>query len=208
MSRRSPMPRVVLSSLILWLVTLTSLATAAAQAPPVDAEGHQWWQHAVFYEIYPRSFADSNNDGIGDLNGISSKMDYLQDLGVDAIWITPCFPSPQVDFGYDVSDYENIDPMYGTLADFDQHGAEAQEAWHSHHPRLCDEPHLRPAPVVSRFEFLAHRHASRLVYLARRQSARTSRRTTGSRSSAARRGSSIPRPTSTTTTFSIRNSQI
>jgi alpha-glucosidase len=78
-----------------------------------------WWQHAVFYEIYPRSFADSNNDGIGDLNGITSKMGYLHDLGVDAIWITPCYPSPQVDFGYDVSDYEDIDPMYGTLADFD-----------------------------------------------------------------------------------------
>jgi alpha-glucosidase len=86
---------------------------AAAQAKPVDAEGHQWWQHAVFYEIYPRSFADSNNDGIGDLNGITSKMSYLHDLGVDAIWISPCFPPPQVDFGYDVSDYENIDPMYG-----------------------------------------------------------------------------------------------
>jgi alpha-glucosidase len=86
----------------------------------VDAGGHRWWQHAVFYEIYPRSFADSNNDGVGDLKGITSKMSYLRDLGVDAIWITPCFPSPQVDFGYDVSDYENIDPMYGTLADFDQ----------------------------------------------------------------------------------------
>jgi len=84
-----------------------------------DAEGHEWWQHAVFYEIYPRSFADSNNDGVGDLNGIASKLDYLRDLGVDAIWISPCFPSPQVDFGYDVSDYEYIDPMYGTLADFD-----------------------------------------------------------------------------------------
>jgi alpha-glucosidase len=86
----------------------------------VDAEGHEWWQHAVFYEIYPRSFADSNNDGVGDLNGITSKLDYLRQLGVDAIWITPCFPSPQVDFGYDVSDYENIDPTYGTLDDFDR----------------------------------------------------------------------------------------
>ncbi|HSZ62217.1 MAG TPA: alpha-glucosidase [Terriglobales bacterium] len=92
---------------------------AATQTQPVDAEGHQWWQNAVFYEIYPRSFADSNNNGIGDLNGISSKMGYLRDLGIDAIWITPCYPSPQVDFGYDISNYENIDPMYGTLADFD-----------------------------------------------------------------------------------------
>jgi alpha-glucosidase len=88
------------------------------QTKQVDAEGRQWWQHAVFYEIYPRSFADSNGDGIGDLNGITSKLDYLSQLGVDAIWITPCFPSPQVDFGYDVSDYENIDPMYGNMSDF------------------------------------------------------------------------------------------
>ena len=93
----------------------------------VDAEGHSWWQHAVFYEIYPRSFADSNNDGVGDLKGITSKLDYLKDLGVDAIWISPCFPSPQVDFGYDVSDYENIDPMYGTLADFDVLASEAKK---------------------------------------------------------------------------------
>jgi alpha-glucosidase len=100
---------------------------AVAQNTPVDAEGHQWWQHAVFYEIYPRSFADSNNDGIGDLNGIKSKMSYLHDLGVDAIWISPCYPSPQVDFGYDVSDYENIDPMYGTLTDFDGMVAEGKK---------------------------------------------------------------------------------
>src|ERR1700683_3549486 len=91
-----------------------------SQTQAVDAEGHQWWQHAVFYEIYPRSFMDSNNDGVGDLNGIASKLDYLKSLGIDAIWLTPCYPSPQVDFGYDVSDYENIDPMYGTLADFDR----------------------------------------------------------------------------------------
>src|SRR5277367_6067868 len=96
-----------------------SASLSHAKGHNVDAEGHQWWQNAVFYEIYPRSFADSNNNGVGDLNGISSKMSYLHDLGVDAIWITPCYPSPQVDFGYDISDYENIDPMYGTLADFD-----------------------------------------------------------------------------------------
>jgi alpha-glucosidase len=98
-----------------------------SQTQPVDSEGHQWWQHAVFYEIYPRSFMDSNNDGIGDLNGIESKLDYLKSLGVDAIWITPCYPSPQVDFGYDVSNYEDIDPMYGTLADFDRLEQEAKK---------------------------------------------------------------------------------
>ncbi len=100
---------------------------AGAQQKATDAEGHAWWRHAVFYEIYPRSFADSNNDGVGDLNGIASKLDYLRDLGVDAIWITPFFPSPQVDFGYDVSDYEAIDPMYGTMKDFDHLQSEAKK---------------------------------------------------------------------------------
>jgi alpha-glucosidase len=97
-----------------------------AQNAPTTND-HDWWKHAVFYELYPRSFADSNNDGVGDLRGIASKLDYLKQLGIDAIWITPCFPSPQVDFGYDVSDYENIDPMYGTLKDFDYLQSEAQK---------------------------------------------------------------------------------
>jgi alpha-glucosidase len=113
---------------LLVSILVTCVGTSAVgQKKSVDAEGHQWWQHAVFYEIYPRSFADSNNDGVGDLNGIRSKLGYLKDLGVDAIWITPCYPSPQVDFGYDVSDYENIDPMYGTLVDFDRLAADAKQ---------------------------------------------------------------------------------
>src|SRR5277367_239460 len=119
MSKRPPLPSLISRSLILQLLLTLSYSIFSVAQPP-DAAGHQWWQHAVFYEIYPRSFADSNNDGIGDLNGISSKMSYLHELGVDAIWITPCYPSPQVDFGYDVSDYENIDPKYGTLQDFDR----------------------------------------------------------------------------------------
>ena len=123
------MKKLIHRSLMLCALFLVSLLLTAAKPPsePVDPEGHQWWQHAVFYEIYPRSFADSNNDGIGDLKGITSKLDYLKDLGVDAIWITPCFPSPQVDFGYDVSDYQQIDPMYGTLADFDTLVSEARK---------------------------------------------------------------------------------
>jgi len=103
------------------------IAAAQISSHAENLEAEPWWKHAVFYEIYPRSFADSNGDGIGDLKGIASKLDYLKDLGVDAIWITPCFPSPQVDFGYDVSDYENIDPMYGTLADFDVLASEAKK---------------------------------------------------------------------------------
>jgi alpha-glucosidase len=79
-----------------------------------------WWKHAVFYEIYPRSFQDTDSDGVGDLKGITSRLDYLKGLGVDAIWIAPCSPSPLVDFGYDVSDYDAIDPQFGTMADFDR----------------------------------------------------------------------------------------
>jgi len=86
-----------------------------------------WWKHAVIYEIYPRSFQDTNGDGVGDLNGITARLDYLRDLGIDAIWITPVYPSPQVDFGYDISDYMAIDPQYGTLEDFDRLVREARE---------------------------------------------------------------------------------
>ena len=113
---------------LLVLVVCLSVSFSQAKAQTVEGAGHQWWQHAVFYEIYPRSFADSNGDGIGDLNGIASKLDYLKDLGVDAIWISPCYPSPQVDFGYDVSDYENIDPMYGTLKDFERLADDGEKA--------------------------------------------------------------------------------
>ena len=80
----------------------------------------QWWTSAVVYQIYPRSFADSNGDGIGDLPGIESKLDYLADLGVDVLWLSPIYRSPQDDNGYDISDYRDIDPMFGTLADFDR----------------------------------------------------------------------------------------
>ena len=96
----------------------------AAEKPSSDST---WWKHAVVYEIYPRSFQDSNGDGIGDLNGITQRLDYLKDLGIDAIWIAPMYPSPQVDFGYDISDYENVDPQYGTLADMDRLIAEAKK---------------------------------------------------------------------------------
>jgi alpha-glucosidase len=108
------------AAVLVLFIFLVALRAARAQSKTTDAQPHPWYQHAVFYEIYPRSFVDSNGDGIGDLNGIASRLDYLKALGVDAIWIAPCFPSPQVDFGYDVSDYENIDPMYGTLDDFDR----------------------------------------------------------------------------------------
>ncbi len=83
------------------------------------AEQRQWWRGAVIYQIYPRSFADANGDGIGDLSGITAHLDYVAALGVDAIWISPFFTSPMKDFGYDVADYCAVDPIFGTLADFD-----------------------------------------------------------------------------------------
>ena len=85
---------------------------------PQSPEQWTWWKHGVIYHIYPRSFMDSNGDGIGDIQGITSKLDYLADLGIDGIWLSPVFLSPNVDFGYDVSDYRRIDPDYGTMDDF------------------------------------------------------------------------------------------
>ncbi len=90
------------------------------------APGDPWWKHALIYEIYPRSFQDSNGDGIGDLNGITSRLQFVRDMGYDAIWLSPMYPSPQVDFGYDISDYEAVDPKYGTLDDFDKMVAAAK----------------------------------------------------------------------------------
>ena len=91
------------------------------------AENWLWWRDGVIYQIYPRSFMDSNNDGIGDLPGITSKLDYLADLGVAGLWLSPIYPSPDVDFGYDVADYCDIDPKYGTMADFEDLVNEARK---------------------------------------------------------------------------------
>ena len=84
----------------------------------VSMEELKWWQKAVFYQIYPRSFADGNGDGIGDFHGMIDRLDYLQDLGIDALWLSPHYPSPQHDCGYDVADYTGVEPEYGTLDDF------------------------------------------------------------------------------------------
>jgi oligo-1,6-glucosidase len=90
----------------------------AAGRQPADSDT-AWWRRAVVYQVYPRSFADSNGDGIGDLPGLLSRLDYLASLGVDAVWISPFYRSPQDDNGYDISDYQDVDPMFGTLADVD-----------------------------------------------------------------------------------------
>jgi len=95
---------------------------AVADGMPRDVTMNSplWWQRGVIYQIYPRSFQDSNGDGIGDLPGIASRLDYCEGLGVDALWLSPIFHSPMADFGYDVSDYTNIHPMFGTLGQFDE----------------------------------------------------------------------------------------
>ena len=93
---------------------------ATTQATTAVEDDRQWWKSAVVYQIYPRSFADSDGDGIGDLPGIAAKVGYLADLGVDVIWLSPVYPSPQDDGGYDISDYQDIEPVFGTLADFDR----------------------------------------------------------------------------------------
>jgi alpha-glucosidase len=92
---------------------------AAAQSRATDGN-FLWWQRGIVYQIYPRSFMDSNGDGVGDLPGIIARLDYLRWLGVDAIWISPIYPSPMKDFGYDVADYTGVHPMFGTLEDFDR----------------------------------------------------------------------------------------
>ena len=96
-----------------------------------DFNGSKWWQTGVIYQIYPRSFQDSNGDGIGDLKGITARLEYVQALGVDAIWISPIYPSPMADFGYDVSNYTGVDPLFGTV-----------EARFKGHSGLRSEPHL------------------------------------------------------------------
>jgi len=96
-------------------------------SPLASREERPWWRDAVTYQIYPRSFADSNGDGIGDVEGIRSRLPYLHSLGIDAIWISPWYPSPQHDHGYDVSDYMDIEPAYGTLAQAEQLIKEAHD---------------------------------------------------------------------------------
>ena len=115
-----------------------------------------WWQRGVVYQIYPRSFMDSNGDGIGDLPGIIERLDYVQWLGVDAIWISPIYPSPMKDFGYDVSDYRAIHPVFGTLGDFD---------------RLIEAAHARELKVI--LDFVPNHSSDRHPWFVESRSSRT-----------------------------------
>ncbi|WP_060884950.1 glycoside hydrolase family 13 protein [Streptomyces caniscabiei] len=94
-------------------------STVTSTATPAQAERSDWWRDAVIYQVYPRSFADSNGDGMGDLEGVRSRLPYLRDLGIDAVWLSPFYASPQADAGYDVADYRAVDPMFGSLLDAD-----------------------------------------------------------------------------------------
>ena len=147
-----------------------------------------WWRDAVVYQVYVRSFADANGDGIGDLAGVLDRLPYLRDLGVDALWFSPWYPSPMADTGYDISDYRSIDPAFGTLAEAEQPDRRGARARDPHDRRHRPEPRLEPASRGS-----ARRSPRRPARRSGRASgsgparARTAscRRTAGSRSSAA-----------------------
>ena len=98
---------------------MTAEANSATAEGAKGAATYLWWQRGIIYQVYPRSFMDSNGDGVGDLRGLISRLDYLRGLGIDAVWLSPIYPSPMKDFGYDVADYTGIHPLFGTLDDFD-----------------------------------------------------------------------------------------
>ena len=157
-----------------------------------------WWRTASIYQVYIRSFADGNGDGVGDIAGIRARLPYLRDLGVDALWITPWYLSPMADAGYDVADYRDIDPLFGTLAEAEAliaRGARARPAGHRRHR---PQPLLRPAPVVpggARGRPRLARARPLLVPSPAGARRRASRRTTGSPTSAAPAWTRVTEPT-------------
>lgn len=122
-------------------------STVSADAPAFHGASRPWWREAVIYQVYVRSFADGNGDGVGDLLGIRTRLPYLRSLGVDALWITPFYASPMADGGYDVTEHREVDPQFGTLGDAEALIAEAHTR-PPRHPRHRAQPHLRRTPLV------------------------------------------------------------
>ena len=139
---------------------------------PADEPGRTWWRDGVLYQIYPRSYMDTNGDGVGDLRGITARLDHLQWLGVEGIWLDPIMVSPNNDWGYDVADYCDVDPALGTLADADELVERGGRARHPRDARPRPEPLERPAPVVRRRDLVARLAAPRLVRVGRSQARR------------------------------------
>ena len=164
----------------------------------------KWWKEAVVYQIYPRSFMDSNGDGIGDLNGITSRLDYLKDLGVDVIWLSPVYQSPNDDNGYDISDYQAIMQEFGTMEDFD---------------RMLSEMHKRGIKLVMDL-VVNHTSDEHKWFMESRKSTRTAiitsgvmqkkekSQTTGEAASPVLHGNTIRRPRCITCICSQQNSRI
>src|SRR5712664_1699206 len=173
----------------------------------MDKGDELWWRHGIFYQIYPRSFQDSNADGVGDIVGIIDRLPYLQALGVDAIWLSPIFPSPMADFGYDIADYTGVDPLFGTMEDFDVLVKVAHAAG------LKVILDLVPNHTSDRHPWFIESRRYAMIQSATGTSGasrpRTAgRRTTGCRNSAAAPGNTTPRPGNIIITPSSPSSRI
>ena len=193
-----------MGSLLCLAAAIGGLAIAQR---PAASDSKPWWRNAVIYQIYPRSFADSNGDGIGDLNGITSHLDYLRDLGVDGIWITPFFNRRKSISATIFPTIPAIDPQYGTLADFDRLAGRGEETEHPGAAGFRGQSHFRSASLVRGVARLADESEGRLVRVARPPGRGNVRPRTGFRFSAARRGSSMRRAIRITITRSTKSSR-
>ena len=189
------------------------MTTQETEAEAAYRAGREWFKSAVVYQIYPRSFADSDGDGIGDLRGIIGKLDYLQQLGVDVVWLSPIYQSPQDDNGYDISDYRDIDPVFGTLDDLRRTAGRAALPRHEAGDGPRGQPHLGRAPVVRGIPLSARTTRSATGTGGGRRAKARNRalpapsRTTGARPSPDPPGSTTTAPASTTCTCSPGSSR-